>query len=52
MKMKRLSIAAIACALAVQALAMLADRTAFLNVSQVHRGGGKLERPEIGSRSK
>ena len=46
MKMKRLSIAAIACALAVQALAMPADRTAFLNISQVHRGGGKYERPD------
>ena len=46
MKMKRLSIAAIACALAVQTLAMPADRTAFLNISQVHRGGGKLERPD------
>ena len=44
---KLLALGIAACTAALQAWgAMPADRTAFLNISQVHRGGGKLERPD------
>jgi len=47
MNTKQLCLLAVAvCAMAVQSWAMPSDRTAFLNISQVHRGGGKLERPD------